>query len=495
MLTDCPEEVQRMGLIRFVKIIILFSTAVLLFSSLYGNVLAEIYHGDYEHVTRLVIVTSDKPDYDIERYERMILVSIDGIAKVDVKTVSIETKVIGSITVEKLATAGKYRVLVNTKGTYYLETFFLNGSRNRIVLDIFTKQIPHTLDEKVSFVNFFTTVGYHDRAIPLIQDIKRSNPEYTGINYYWGKILSNRNQIEEAVNLLKQVSYDQNEYLPAQLYLMKLGVLEVELTGEMQQLFLLYRDYFLVRENIDQQRFITAMVGLMSADRQRGIELFALMDDSEAGKMLNLFHRNLELLASDRRMQAEAPQIRKLLSPAGRGRLFTVITIPIMLAGILIIVLLIMTVLSMKKKVEYFRDLTEFSDYQNDSNSSKNDYDKVTEDAQKAGTGQCPVRTVPTEEAYPSDTGKDDDETPSSETDYEHQHSPEMSSDRSGTVGTGTDDELPSIANEELRKELAIKLSEQGWDIKSIAKELQTTEDEIESFLEDNSGQNTDSPH
>jgi len=357
------------------NVLMAFLSVVGVFSAtLHGSgTITELYYKDYGHVNRTVIVTTEKPSYTIHdlTQEKQIVIKVDR-AKKSTRLparLAYDSNFLEFAVIDE-SEVGKAKVIIQVNRQFYMETFFLNGTRNRIVIDVFTKRTPETAEEKASFLDFYVTVGYNDKANNLIKDMTRANRDYTGVYYYWGKLLLIKQEIDSAAEKFKKVGFDQKEYLPAQLELMKLGLITYDFDNESEKIFLQYRDYFFQAKEINQQQFLTAWVSGLFSNREEAEQLMRNVDykDKDIELMLANFTASMQNIGFGK--HSKIPAITRALSfdtKSGKTRLFSPAAIVIILLLIIVFMLLMM---KLKKRIRYLLLQSEIEDIESENKRS-----------------------------------------------------------------------------------------------------------------------------
>ncbi len=158
----------------------LLITAILLFLITYSltaktAIITNIYYQDYDIINRTVITAVGDIEYRVTQDpgRRKIIVEIDNAVK-DASIPPVRqtpaSAVIERITTEMPA-YNRLKITITTKQPFYLEHFSLNHDHKRLVLDIFNKKYPETEEEKLIFAEFFTMVGFPQRAEDLISKL------------------------------------------------------------------------------------------------------------------------------------------------------------------------------------------------------------------------------------------------------------------------------------------------------------------------------------
>lgn len=448
-------------------IFILFLLIILLAASLYAEItVTDFHYRDYGYITRAVITTSGKPVYDIEQQPYRFFVEIEG----GVRSPSVAERVTLSNSavsfVRFVDTEEGLRIKVVLMGSYKLEYFYLDGERHRIVLDIYSIAKPQTLEQQESFIRFFTAVGYHSRALPLIKEVLETNPERTGINYYWGVILNRRDRRKEAIEKLNLVEAHQDEFLNTQRELIRMGILNVEVPEGFEELFYEYLQLFERAGSEDINRLMIAFLSSMFAEEQKAKESIMNIPaaDQSLTRLLENFRNTMGQLSADGDIKRHFPEIAKALPKRAEAELYVIGFI--VFAALLIAVSLI-SILSMRKKLIDFKNI--YVDFQ----------------ADRIDNTENSIDPSPEEKDFGTESTETDDE-PLDEPDSEKTEiiSPDLKAENDKDAAQQTGPEgLANISNYKLTKDIALKLFAKGWSVESIAEELQISKENVEKLL------------
>lgn len=270
-----------------------------------SHIVTEIYQRDYGLINRSVIVLNGQPDYSIEQRvadRKLLLILEDTLPREDLPlSHRIDNSVLESIDLQR-TDWGDLLITINTKMHYHLEYFDLSGPEYRLVFDIYSKETPETDWERLSFGKFYFTVGNHVLAETLMLEILESAPQITSANYYLGKILLHRGEISEAARKLSEVSYNDPEYIQAQMEMVKMGEIEIDYSHEMEQNFAELREYFLKAGNINRQQMILALASSVYGETEETEAFLARIDYKDPqinGMMNNILLVYNELLGSN----------------------------------------------------------------------------------------------------------------------------------------------------------------------------------------------------
>ena len=275
-------------------------------------ILTDIYQKDYDLINRTVLTFSNRPAYRIiERGEnRQIIINFDNVTihELIAKNQNFDSPVLRSIRLSEKS-ADRSTITVLTHQPVQLRSFEIQVPENKIVLDIYNKITPETDEEKFIFAKFYYATSDFRRAENLLREVAISSPQITGVNYYLGELLLNRNEDREAIERFTKVSFRAEEYLQARGQLMKLGVVNPTYSDETEEAFSFYRDYFLQAEDLNRQTFLLALVSSPFGDVNTTSDLLRKIDytDPVVSQMTNnidLLHRHL---SRDRELQHLLP--------------------------------------------------------------------------------------------------------------------------------------------------------------------------------------------
>lgn len=179
---------------RLVLLVLIFSVMAL---GLHAAVtLNDIYSKDYEIISRLVLQFSEIPEYEIRQHpeRREIIVTLENTTRAN--TVPLIQQKPTSPVIQSVRTTDSHGdrtvVTITTFQPYYLEHFTLENNNYRIVLDIYNKRQPDTHEEKLLFADFFSSVGFHQRAKGLIDQLE-DEPENKEVEQENGLISLSKN--------------------------------------------------------------------------------------------------------------------------------------------------------------------------------------------------------------------------------------------------------------------------------------------------------------
>ncbi len=449
---------------------ILFLFIVMLASSLSGEtVLTDLYYRDYGYVTRAVVVASEKPQYSVEQRNDRFIVTVKkaAIGPSLPETRSFDSSIVSFVRSSDAEQAISIEFVLT--GSFRLEHFYLDSERHRMVFDIYAVGIPETLEQKDSFVSFYTAVRYFDRAIELIKEVLRTNPERTGMNYYWG-IINNRRGLEaSAIEKLTQVKEGQREYYDAQIELLKMGVLNFEVPEDSEHLLYEHLQYFIKAGTDEGRKLMSAFLSGFFAEEQTAKQHIMSISQIDQWEriMLRNYNNTMHWLANDSEIESHFPEVSNSFSRTRRG---VPIVFFILFAAIMLVISII-AISSMKKKLMDFKRV--YVDFQAEM-VAKNQKDNNSNNEQ-------------TDEPVQDDESAPEDK---SEKDAEEKHVPNDSptmltegEESTAAMEPTQKDGLSNISNPILAKEIAMKLFEKGWSVESIAVELQISDQEVEKLL------------
>ena len=232
--------------------------------------ITDIYHRDYDLINRTVIVLNGKPNYTIQpriSERQIILVMEDTTPRDNLPLIqNIISPVLESIRLTRTS-QGELQITINTRRQFHLQYFDLTGPEYRLVFDIYNKEVPETDREKLTFGKFYYTVGKFAESEVLMREILRSSPGLTDANYYLGKILLNRGETAAAAERFSLVKYNDTVYLQAQMELSRLGLIELDYSQEMEQVFMELREYFMRAGDLNRQQLMLALASSVYGNR------------------------------------------------------------------------------------------------------------------------------------------------------------------------------------------------------------------------------------
>jgi tetratricopeptide (TPR) repeat protein len=295
--------------------LLIFLLVFISVSGLHGrHTLTDVYQKDYDLINRTVLVLNSKPNYIIEQQagNRKIVITLEQTNRSSKLNTSFEfvSPVLESIKISD-GGGGRLIVTISTKQSYHLEYFDLAGEEHKIVFDIYNKKTPATDWEKLVFSKFYFTVGASNKAEQLLLEITRSSPDITSAHFYLGRILQNRGQTQQAIEMLKQVRFNDPEYLQAQAELRKLGAVKVPYSHEMEQAFNEYREYFMQAQDLDRMYYLLSLVSASFGDEEKTKNFMQKINrrDTNVGKMRENLSTVTANLFSERELRGILPDI------------------------------------------------------------------------------------------------------------------------------------------------------------------------------------------
>ncbi|MCL2062746.1 MAG: hypothetical protein FWG98_00030 [Candidatus Cloacimonetes bacterium] len=161
------------------KRILIFTFFAIFFIKLSSSELIHAYWGNYVDIVRIVFVMRTGVHYStlMDTDNKVIHIHIND-ARLSGSILPVnfsETPLIDRVTYE---TSGRdLRISIHTNVVYYAESFFLREENFKIVVDVFRQREPSTMQQALEYLNFFQTVGYHDRAARLQRRIQNNEFE------------------------------------------------------------------------------------------------------------------------------------------------------------------------------------------------------------------------------------------------------------------------------------------------------------------------------
>ena len=155
----------------FISICFLFMTL-----KLSSSELIHAYWGNYVEIVRIVFVLPTGVHYStlMDTDNRVIHIQVNdtrlssSILPIDFST----TPLIDRVSFEP--SGRDLRISIFTNVVYYAESFFLREETFKIVVDVYRQREPSTLEQAHEYLNFYTTVGFHDRAARLQRRIQNN---------------------------------------------------------------------------------------------------------------------------------------------------------------------------------------------------------------------------------------------------------------------------------------------------------------------------------
>ncbi|MBW6516843.1 MAG: tetratricopeptide repeat protein [Candidatus Cloacimonetes bacterium] len=460
----------------------------------------DIYQRDYDLINRTVIVFNGLPNYSIEPRpaNRQIIITAENTQlRPNLPLVqSLVSPVLESIRVTTTP-QGHLQIVISTRRQFYLENFRLTAP-DRLVFDIYNKEFPETDREKFAFGRFYYTVGQLGKAEEFLREVLLSSPAITDANYYLGKILLNRGELAAAAESFRRVSYNDSEYLQAQMELTKMGLVELEYSQEMEQVFMELRDYFLRAGNLNRQQLMLALASSIYGNPAETEAILSRIDydDPNVETMIN----NIREIYINLTETDISPSLVTIISPppVGRGIDFRsiLIFVGILLIATALIVYLITysvwkkrlerSILSVDKKPEKPRLKKSAKERLAEKIVSEDKISLPTEEPQKSpkqvktAARSTASTIVKKEKTVPKAKPVKKVKTPVKKVNQAVKKRPEVK--RSSPVGktTKTTSTLKqkkttkSISSDadSIRTQLVLKLYEDGWNQDAIAKEL-----------------------
>ena len=150
---------------------------LLVFSvQLFCSQLIHAYFGDYREVVRVVFVFPRDVHYstlmDTDNRNILIHVSATALSPSLLNVDFSSTELISHVTFEPQGR--DLRIALFTNVVFYAETFLHRDDTFKIVVDVFRQREPRTLDQAHAVLNFYETVGYHERARALRRRINNN---------------------------------------------------------------------------------------------------------------------------------------------------------------------------------------------------------------------------------------------------------------------------------------------------------------------------------
>jgi len=193
--------------------------------SLWGNVLDEIYYGDFGEINRVVLVTDSKADYSIEQNKenKQIVVIIRNCQKGNKikNNQDYEGNAVLQTSQVELSN-NNLLVRISTDKKPFMKTFVYSDGKHKIVIDIFNTLEPQTAADLTSFAKFYYQTGQKNKILDLYTKIENNAPENNWIYYYWGEILKEKGNYEQALVKLKKVKNTDAKYSDAQKVIVEL---------------------------------------------------------------------------------------------------------------------------------------------------------------------------------------------------------------------------------------------------------------------------------
>jgi hypothetical protein len=134
--------------------------------------LNNLYHQNYEEIDRTVLVFDKKPHYSIIKNPSDIQILVSNcLIKDNIKNIRLRNNnVLKSLKIQRKKNQTTIIIRLNISNqtakdrTYNLESFEVKGKNYKLILDIFNILEPKTIDEHLSYANFYKSVGFLNKA-------------------------------------------------------------------------------------------------------------------------------------------------------------------------------------------------------------------------------------------------------------------------------------------------------------------------------------------
>ncbi|MCK4696075.1 MAG: hypothetical protein KAT74_09940, partial [Candidatus Cloacimonetes bacterium] len=134
--------------------------------------LINLYHQNYKEIDRTVLVFDKKPHYSIIKNPSDIQILVSNcLIKDNIKNIRLRNNnVLKSLKIQRKKNQTTIIIRLNKSNqtakdrTYNLESFEVKGKNYKLILDIFNILEPKTIDEHLSYANFYKSVGFLNKA-------------------------------------------------------------------------------------------------------------------------------------------------------------------------------------------------------------------------------------------------------------------------------------------------------------------------------------------
>jgi hypothetical protein len=134
--------------------------------------LINLYHQNYEEIDRTVLVFDKKPHYSIIKNPSDIQILVSNcLIKDNIKNIRLRNNnVLKSLKIQRKKNQTTIIIRLNISNqtakdrTYNLESFEVKEKNYKLILDIFNILEPKTIDEHLSYANFYKSVGFLNKA-------------------------------------------------------------------------------------------------------------------------------------------------------------------------------------------------------------------------------------------------------------------------------------------------------------------------------------------
>jgi hypothetical protein len=134
--------------------------------------LINLYHQNYKEIDRTVLVFDKKPHYSIIKNPSDIQILVSNcLIKDNIKNIRLRNNnVLKSLKIQRKKNQTTIIIRLNISNqtakdrTYNLESFEVKGKNYKLILDIFNILEPKTIDEHLSYANFYKSVGFLNKA-------------------------------------------------------------------------------------------------------------------------------------------------------------------------------------------------------------------------------------------------------------------------------------------------------------------------------------------
>ncbi len=143
---------------------------VLVFNALFSAQLIQFYYRDYQEITRMVFVFDQPVYYNVNMDTDKKYIDIKLSDCIKSKTLPPFEINADNILIQNLfLQSGKrdLNIRINTKITYFGETFTLKKDQFKLVVDVYKQEFPDSKASAEIFLNFYDTVSFFNRAKAL----------------------------------------------------------------------------------------------------------------------------------------------------------------------------------------------------------------------------------------------------------------------------------------------------------------------------------------
>lgn len=463
--------------------------------------LQEVYYGDFGEVNRVVIVANQKPDYQILKSTNGINIKLQSSIKAsNFKTTGkFKSKVLNGINVNQNDSG--ITVSLNTSKKAYFESFMLKRNVVKIVIDVFNSKTPETFRQYIDYGSFYYQMGKNAKAESIFKKMQLNFKGNDGVFLYWGKALVKAKQNKKAISMFKKVATNSKEYPLAVAELKKLGIKNIakatkaktkvakkttedkglsklNTTNQVKkteqpkltdnEIYKAYLTAYTTVNDTSAHAFMAAVAAKTAQDYDKAIRLFKSVNPQSA--FMPKAHTHLAEIYETLGNEIEAKRHRQQAPTAIAGNIGKFgIWIGILIGlGIALIFGFIKMLISKKRT--------------NDDDDTISDFSYHEESIKKA------YEAKETKEVKSDDTPKMDfDNPPIIEEPLTEKEEKQLIEDEPAvepkTEDKQAEEDETAIMDENYKRKVVLKLAQDGWDKKDIAKELKMSTREVDFII------------